>query len=155
MTEITSFRPISAIISWFNKAKPNPNEKDRSTQLGVHIEEVAEMLELLYGTDQHSSTTLSQALFWNTQLANLLKNKPGSIELSSTNRELFADALCDQIVTATGVGVLYQIDMQGALSDVAESNASKFDDDGLPILNKQGKIMKGPNYRPPALRQFI
>ena len=32
---------------------------------------------------------------------------------------------------------------------------SKLDEDGKPILNEYGKVMKGPNFSKPNLKQFI
>ena len=36
-----------------------------------------------------------------------------------------------------------------ALNRVHESNMSKLDKDGKPILRDDGKVLKGPNYKPP------
>ena len=38
---------IEKIINWFKAAKPNPTEKDKSTQIGAHFEEVSEMMQAL------------------------------------------------------------------------------------------------------------
>ena len=46
------------------------------------------------------------------------------------------------------------LDIEGALKEVADSNDSKFDDEGRPIFNEQLKIMKGPNYFRPQLVKF-
>lgn len=42
-----------------------------------------------------------------------------------------------------------------AFAEVHRSNMSKLGADGKPILRKDGKILKGPNYTPPQLEQFI
>ena len=38
-----------------------------------------------------------------------------------------------------------------AMNRVHESNLSKLDDDGNPIYRDDGKVLKGPNYKPPDL----
>tara|TARA_R100000353_G_C6483216_1_gene189761 strand:- start:442 stop:723 length:282 start_codon:yes stop_codon:yes gene_type:complete len=46
-------------------------------------------------------------------------------------------------------------DLDEALHRVHESNMSKLDKDGKPIRREDGKILKGPNYRPPNLIDLI
>lgn len=64
------------------------------------------------------------------------------------------DALCDQIVTATGVGTFLGMNVPGAMDEVNRSNYSKFVD-GQPIFNENRKVMKGPNYTKPDLTPFV
>ena len=66
------------------------------------------------------------------------------------------DALIDILVVT--IGALHSIggDVEGAWNEVARSNFSKFDDNGNPIRNPDtGKVMKGPNFSPPSLAQFL
>ena len=42
-----------------------------------------------------------------------------------------------------------------ALNRVHESNMSKLDEDGKPIRREDGKVLKGPNYKPPDLSDLI
>ena len=43
-----------------------------------------------------------------------------------------------------------------ALHRVHESNMSKLDEDGKPIYReKDGKVLKGPNYKPPTLEDLV
>ena len=42
-------------------------------------------------------------------------------------------------------------DLLEALRRVHESNMSKLDDEGKPIYREDGKVLKGPNYKPPFL----
>ena len=46
-------------------------------------------------------------------------------------------------------------DLDGALDLVHESNMSKLGEDGKPILREDGKVLKGPNYKPPDLSDLI
>ena len=42
-----------------------------------------------------------------------------------------------------------------ALNRVHISNMSKLDEDGKPIYRDDGKVLKGPNYKPPDLSDLI
>ena len=42
-----------------------------------------------------------------------------------------------------------------ALNRVHESNMSKLGEDGKPIYREDGKVLKGPNYKPPTLTDLI
>ena len=46
-------------------------------------------------------------------------------------------------------------DLDGALDLVHQSNMSKLDEDGKPIYREDGKVLKGPNYKPPDLSDLI
>lgn len=74
--------------------------------------------------------------------------------LSDPGKADLLDALCDQIVTAIGVGYMAGFDMAGALREVIRSNASKFEN-GKPLFDENGKIRKGKDYTPPELAQFV
>tara|TARA_B100000131_G_scaffold165884_1_gene160411 strand:- start:516 stop:896 length:381 start_codon:yes stop_codon:yes gene_type:complete len=42
-----------------------------------------------------------------------------------------------------------------ALDRVHKSNMSKLGDDGHPIYREDGKVLKGPNYKPPTLEDLF
>ena len=42
-----------------------------------------------------------------------------------------------------------------AMHRVHESNMSKLDEYGKPILREDGKVLKGPNYKPPNLEDLV
>ena len=46
-------------------------------------------------------------------------------------------------------------DLDEAMYRVHESNMSKLDDHGNPILREDGKVLKGPNYSPPNLEDLV
>ena len=64
------------------------------------------------------------------------------------------DSLCDQVVTATGIAYFNGFKFDEALTNVNQSNWSKFINN-KPICNEHGKIMKGANYKAPELEPFI
>jgi hypothetical protein len=138
--------------TWFQKARPNPTDKDRSTQLGVHLEEVVEMLDAL-GAD---SKTLPHLMAARRNLSALAEGiKAGTMQVHVNDHNLYLDAICDQIVTATGVGYTEGYDVVGAMTEVNRSNFSKFDAEGNPIFNENKKVMKGPNYSIAVLDPYL
>ncbi len=46
-------------------------------------------------------------------------------------------------------------DLDEAMHRVHESNMSKLDEEGKPILREDGKVLKGPNYTPPNLEDLV
>ena len=46
-------------------------------------------------------------------------------------------------------------DFDEALNRVHDSNMSKLDVDGKPIYRSDGKVLKGPNYKPPNLSDLV
>ena len=146
---------IKEIKNWFELAIPNPTKDNQCVQLGVHIEEFKEMLDVIgeNSDSERYKTTLESAGAVTHRLAETLKkNKDFSLTIS--DRKEFLDAICDQIVTAVGIGHMFGFDVLGALQEVSRSNNSKFVD-GLPIFNEFGKIIKGPSYTKPVLDSFL
>ena len=66
-----------------------------------------------------------------------------------------ADALTDILVVTYGAGAAFGIDLDKCFEEVHRSNMSKLSDEGKPIYNEFGKVMKGPNYSPPDLKKII
>jgi len=66
-----------------------------------------------------------------------------------------ADALTDMLYVIYGMGHVYGIDLDACFEEVHKSNMTKFGDDGKPIHRNDGKVVKGPNYRPPELRPIL
>ena len=66
-----------------------------------------------------------------------------------------ADALTDILYVTYGAGHAFGINLDKCFEEVQSSNMSKLDNNGKPIYNDQGKVMKGPNYFKPNLEKFI
>jgi len=66
-----------------------------------------------------------------------------------------ADALTDILYVTYGAGHAFGINLDDCFSEVQRSNMSKLGNDGKPIYNEHGKVMKGPNYFKPDLKKFI
>ena len=66
-----------------------------------------------------------------------------------------ADSLTDILYVTYGAGHAFGINLDNCFKEVQRSNMSKLDESGKPIYNKDGKVMKGPNYFAPDLTKFI
>jgi len=132
---------------WFEVCKPNPTPEQACVQVGVHLEEVAEMLKAL--------GWVSSSEFIDS-LANSYKRKSDQAmkSLQIVDRSELLDSLLDQGVTGQGVAHTLGMDYEGGMKEVERSNASKIVD-GKPIFDKNGKIDKPEGYSPPNLKPFI
>ena len=75
--------------------------------------------------------------------------------MEDKNLKEVADALTDILYVTYGAGHAYGIDLDKCFREVQRSNMSKLGKDGKPIYNEKGKVMKGPKYIKPNLKQFI
>ena len=87
----------------------------------------------------------------------LIKEELGELTEAMKNNDLLevADALTDILYVTYGAGHAFGIDLDKCFEEVQNSNMSKLGNDGKPIYNDQGKVMKGPNYFKPDLSKFI
>ena len=88
---------------------------------------------------------------------NLIKEELDEFRQALENNDLLeaADALTDILYVTYGAGHAFGIDLDACFNEVHNSNMSKLVNDGKPIYNDQGKVMKGPNYFKPDLSKFI
>lgn len=147
---------IERTRDWFATALPVVPERQLYVQMGVHFEEVSEMIEELTPINNLGANLRDNAIFALSQLANHLKDsQEATLTLHEGDRKPMLDALCDQIVTATGVGYLANMNLPGAMKEVNRSNFSKFDAEGKPVFKDNGKIGKSSNYTEPDLTPYI
>ena len=87
----------------------------------------------------------------------LIKEELNELEyaMKTKNFKEIADALTDILYVTYGAGFAYGIDLDKCFKEVQRANMSKLGEDGKPIFNEKGKVMKGPNYREPDLKQFV
>ena len=86
----------------------------------------------------------------------LIKEELNELNKAMDEKNLveIADALTDILYVTYGAGCAYGIDLDKCFKEVQRANMSKLGKDGKPIYNEKGKVMKGPNYLPPNLKQF-
>ena len=87
----------------------------------------------------------------------LIKEELNELEEAIKNNDLLevADALTDILYVTYGAGHAFGIDLDGCFDEVQKSNMSKLDENGKPIYNANGKVLKGPNYFEPNLKKFV
>ena len=87
----------------------------------------------------------------------LIEEELAELQNATKTRNLkeVADALTDILYVTYGAGHAFGINLDKCFAEVQQSNMSKLGDDGQPIFNEHGKVMKGPNYTKPNLKQFI
>ena len=87
----------------------------------------------------------------------LIKEELEELTEAMKNNDLLevADALTDILYVTYGAGHAFGIDLDKCFDEVQNSNMSKLDENGKPIYNELGKVMKGPKYFKPDLSKFV
>ena len=75
--------------------------------------------------------------------------------IKENNIKETADALTDILYVTYGAGHAFGIDLDKCFNEVQSSNMSKLGENGKPIYNEKGKVMKGPNYFKPNLIKIL
>jgi len=70
-------------------------------------------------------------------------------------RENLLKELCDLQYVISGMAVAFGLPLQIAFNRVHSSNMSKLGEDGKPLYREDGKVLKGPNYEPPDLKDLV
>ena len=88
---------------------------------------------------------------------NLIKEELDEFKHALENNDLLevADALTDLLYVTYGAGHAFGIDLDKCFNEVQNSNMSKLGENGKPIYNQKGKVLKGPNYFKPDLKKFL
>jgi predicted HAD superfamily Cof-like phosphohydrolase len=87
----------------------------------------------------------------------LIKEELTELTEAMNNKDLLevADALTDILYVTYGAGHAFGINLDKCFEEVQNSNMSKLNENGKPIYNEHGKVMKGPNYFKPDLSKFV
>ena len=87
----------------------------------------------------------------------LIREELDELTQAMDNKDLLevADALTDILYVTYGAGHAFGINLDKCFEEVQNSNMSKLDNNGKPIYNESGKVMKGPNYFKPDLTKFL
>ena len=84
----------------------------------------------------------------------LLRGKKGTKEQWANFLKELADV--QYIVSGTFVSFnTFPSGFDTPFNRVHISNMSKLDNEGNPLYNKEGKVLKGPNYKPPDLTDLV
>ena len=121
----------------------------------TNFESVKKFMET-FGQEVKSSPSFSSEKI-NKLRYNLIKEELDEFKHALDNNDLLeaADALTDILYVTYGAGHAFGINLDGCFEEVQKSNMSKLGDDGKPIYNKNGKVMKGSKYLKPNLEKFL
>ena len=88
---------------------------------------------------------------------NLIDEEIKELKEALKNNDLneVVDALTDILYVTYGAGHAFGVNLDKCFEEVQKSNMSKLDDNGKPIYNEDGKVMKGPRYFKPDLSKFL
>ena len=109
-----------------------------------------------FGQEVKSKPSLSTDKI-NKLRIDLIKEELEELTQAINEKDLLevADALTDILYVTYGAGHAFGIDLDKCFNEVQNSNMSKLDENGKPIYNELGKVMKGPNYFRPDLSKFV
>ena len=87
----------------------------------------------------------------------LINEELDELRIALNNKDLLevADALTDILYVTYGAGHAFGIDLDKCFNEVQSSNMSKLDIEGKPIYSDAGKVLKGPNYFKPNIREIL
>ena len=109
-----------------------------------------------YGQEVKDKAEFSDAKT-NKLRIDLIKEELEELTQAMNDKNLLevADALTDILYVTYGAGHAFGIDLDKCFDEVQNSNMSKLGEDGKPIYNEAGKVMKGPNYFKPDLSKYL
>ena len=109
-----------------------------------------------FGQEIKTKPSLSSEKINNLRI-NLISEELEELKDAIKNNDLkeTIDALTDILYVTYGAGHAFGVDLDKCFEEVQNSNMSKLGDDGKPIYNESGKVMKGPNYFKPDFLKFI
>lgn len=100
---------------------------------------------------EHSSSLANCSMRWTLMCEEMDEVYDELFPTGSINRPRLAKELADLLYVVYGCADALDIPIDEVFYDVHQSNMSKLGADGRPIRRKDGKVMKGPNYKPPNL----
>ena len=121
----------------------------------TNFKKVGEFMKA-FGQEVKTLPNLSSEKINNLRI-NLIDEELNELKEAIKERNLIevADALTDILYVTYGAGHAFGINLDKCFMEVQKSNMSKLGNDGKPIYNEHGKVMKGPNYFKPNLKKVL
>ena len=109
-----------------------------------------------FGQEVKNKPSLSSEKINNLRIS-LINEELEELKQAMKNNDLkeAVDALTDILYVTYGAGHAFGVNLDKCFDEVQKSNMSKLGEDGKPIYNEAGKVMKGPGYFKPDLTKFI
>ena len=121
----------------------------------TNFEKVGVFMKTFGQNVKQSSSFSSEKI--NALRVSLIKEELDELIEAMNKKDLVevADALTDILYVTYGAGHAFGINLDHCFEEVQNSNMSKLDNNGKPIYNESGKVLKGPNYFKPNLKKII
>lgn len=132
-----------------NTAPCTPDAKIVKLRLALILEEFTELADACVG-DTIGGQNLLKPLAEAMEAVKALQEADLKVDVVEV-----ADALTDINYVTYGAGHCFGVDLDACMQEVQRANMSKLGEDGKPIYNAQGKVMKGPNYTPPDIASVL
>ena len=125
------------------------------TRIESNFESVGDFMES-FGQEVHNEPTLRDARTQQLRY-DLIDEELEELKMAFDNDDIveIADALTDLLYVVYGAGHAFGIDLDECFLEVHESNMSKLGEGGRPIYREDGKVLKGPDYFPPNLKEIL
>lgn len=109
-----------------------------------------------FGQEVHNEPTLRDSRTQQLRY-DLIDEELEELKMAFDNDDIveIADALTDLLYVVYGAGHAFGIDLDECFLEVHESNMSKLGEGGRPIYREDGKVLKGPDYFPPNLKEIL
>ncbi len=109
-----------------------------------------------FGQDVKTKPSLSTKKINDLRIS-LIQEELNELKEAINNNDLIetADALTDILYVTYGAGQAFGINLDNCFDEIQNSNMSKLGEDGRPIYNEKGKVLKGPNYFKPNLVKIL
>ena len=118
--------------------------------------EKVELFMKTFGQEVKTKSSLSTNKI-NELRINLINEELEELKEAIKNKDLkeTIDALTDILYVTYGAGHAFGVNLDECFDEIQKSNMSKLGEDGKPIYNEAGKVMKGPNYFKTDLSKFL
>jgi predicted HAD superfamily Cof-like phosphohydrolase len=133
----------------------NRKGKGMKTRIESNFESVGDFMES-FGQEVHNEPTLRDSQTQQLRY-DLIDEELEELKMAFDNDDIveIADALTDLLYVVYGAGHAFGIDLDECFLEVHESNMSKLGEGGRPIYREDGKVLKGPEYFPPNLKEIL
>lgn len=125
------------------------NEFHRSFKHPIDEQWTVKLLELRKNLIREESNEVIE------EFVNMIIDLERGKSISLVQRTNLLKELCDLQYVLSGAAVALGLDIQTAFNRVHASNMSKLGKDGKPVYRKDGKVIKGPDYIPPNLKDLV
>lgn len=152
---MSTYTQVKEFHKTFGHPCPNELQKDLSPDLiklriKLIVEELGEYIAACMNEESNNFLKINHLFRQVEVIVDGLKD--GELEYDVIEA---ADALGDIAVVTNGAAIVSGIDLDAIIAEIHRSNMSKLGSDGKPIYREDGKILKGPGYFKPNIKEIL